>query len=446
MPPQPALLVLDDGELSDLVTLLNELGLEFTHLRGSAIPPQITPPERVIVTTPRRAMLTKDWPRSTPYRIAVVTEDSNTLRAMLRRVGFDLLLRRPVHPVALRLVLLRALYAGEEKRREERVAVGLEVQFRSGFWRKKALLADISQRGCRLLAEQALSPGSRINLPLPKELSATGFSLPCKVVRVGAKPEADGRFEVGLAFENLSKDNLAAVRSLLRQLSEAAGMEEARVLATKRSPTPALSQAAPAAAPAKKPAQRPPAPSAEQTLHRVAALRASAASAALVKPASGALARPAPAKPVLALPTPPPRVLAPPAPADDGAERRQNSRATFDQQVPRLDDEANSVLLGRDLSVAGMRVEYHERVQIGDLLELAVYVSPREEPIIVKARVAHDAGDGLGLMFEGVPPSVGARLEKLIARLPSVESLQGSESSGLGSVVSRVLSGFRREE
>jgi hypothetical protein len=439
MPPQPALLVLDDGELSDLIALLNELGIEFAHLRGSSIPPQIAPPQRVIVTTPRRAMLTKDWPRSNPYRIAVVTEDSNTLRAMLRRVGFDLLLRRPVHPVALRLVLLRALYAGEEKRREERVAVGLDVQFRSGFWRKKALLADISQRGCRLLAEQALSPGMRINLPFPKELSADGLSLPCKVVRVAAKPEADGRIEIGLAFENLPKEKLAALRGMLRKLTEAAGMEEARTLATKQKPAAAP---APAAA-GKKPPQPPPAPPAEHTLHRVAALRSAAA---LAKTAPAALGGPAPAKPAKGQPAPANRVLALPAPPDDAEERRQSSRATFDRQVARLDDEANSVLLGRDLSIGGMRVEYHENVQIGDVLELAVYVSPREEPIILKARVAHDAGDGLGLSFEGMPPEVGARLEKLIARLPSVESLQGGETGGLGSVVSRVLSGFRRED
>jgi len=431
MPPQPALLVLDDGELSDLVALLNELGIEFAHLRGSSIPPQIAPPQRVIVTTPRRAMLTKDWPRSNPYRIAVVTEDSNTLRAMLRRVGFDLLLRRPVHPVALRLVLLRALYAGEEKRREERVAVGLDVQFRSGFWRKKALLADISQRGCRLLAEQALSPGMRINLPFPKELSADGLSLPCKVVRVAAKPETDGRIEIGLAFENLPKEKLAALRGMLRKLTEAAGMEEARTLATKQRPAAAPK---PAAA-AKKP---PPAPPAEHTLHRVAALRSAAA---LAKPAPATLGGSA-----QAMPAPATRVMALPAPPDDAAERRQSSRATFDRQVARLDDEANSVLLGRDLSIGGMRVEYHENVQIGDVLELAVYVSPREEPIVLKARVAHDAGDGLGLAFEGMPAEVGSRLEKLIARLPSVESLQGGETAGLGSVVSRVLSGFRRED
>lgn len=428
MPAQPALLVLDDGELGDLVSLLSEMGIAFAHLRGSAIPEQLKPPERVIVTTPRRAMLTKDWPRSAPYRIAVVTEESNTLRAMLRRVGFDLLLRRPVHPVALRLVLLRALYAGDEKRREERVTVGLEVQFRSGFWRKKALLADISLRGCRLLAEQALSPGARINVPLPKELAEDGFTLPCKVVRVGAKPEADGRFEIGLAFENLSKDKYAVVRNVLRQLSEAAGMEEARVLAPNK-PRPA-----PAPGSAEKPPVQAPLPLKRPPLRRLPLLPP--------PPPRAKLAAPKPAE-APAKPAPP---SAPPAAPKKPGDRRQHSRASFEKQVARLDDEANSVLLGRDLSVGGMRVEYHDRVRIGDLLELAVYVSPREEPIVVKARVAHDAGDGLGLTFEGMTPDVSARIERLIARLPSIESLQGGEAAGLGSVVSRVLSGFRREE
>jgi PilZ domain len=416
MPPRPTLLVLDDGELDDLVSLLNELGLEFAHLRGAAIPAQIAPPERVIVTTPRRAMLTKEWPRSAPYRIAVVTEDSNTLRAMLRRVGFDLLLRRPVHPVALRLVILRALYAGEEKRREERVTVGVEIQFRSGFWKKKALLADISQRGCRLLAEQPLAAGTRISVPLPKELSATGLTLPCKVVRIGAKPEADGRYEIGLAYENISKERLLEIRALLKQLSEAAGMEEGRVLGVKASakataPAPAApAKPAPVAA---KPALPPPKPAA--------------------LPGRGAPARVAPPA-VIAAPPPPPE------------ERRKMPRAAFGKPIGRLDDEADSVLLGRDLSVGGMRIEYHPSIQVGDVLQLAVYASPREEPVIVKARVAHDAGDGLGLLFEGIPDDVGARLEKIVARLPSVESLQGTEAEGMGSVVSRVLSGFRRED
>jgi c-di-GMP-binding flagellar brake protein YcgR len=450
MASQPALLVIDDGELGDLVSQLNEMGLEFAHLRGSAIPDQIKPPERVIVTTPRRAMLTKDWPRGTPYRIAVVTEDSNTLRAMLRRVGFDMLLRRPIHPVALRLVLLRALYAGVEKRREERVAVGLDVQFRSGFWRKRALLADLSQRGCRLLAEQALSPGARINLPLPNEVSPDGLTLACKVVRVGAKPEEDGRFEIGLAFEGLSKEKLAAVRAVLRRLGEAAGMEETRLLGGNRA------RAAAAAAP---PAQAAPAPAQKPTAPDKPAARAARPPLAPPRP----LGAPAPAR--VAPPTPlgnlqvAPAAKAQSAPAAkaaqpasaapekaEGGDRRQSARAAFGQKIARLDDEAKSVLLGRDLSVGGMRVEYHERVRLGEQLELAIYVSPREEPIVVKARVAREAGDGFGLAFEDVPQEVQTRLEKLIARLPSVEPLQAGEAAGLGSVVSRVLSGFDPED
>lgn len=407
MRSRPALLVVDDGELDDIVALLNGLGVEFAHLRGAAIPPQIEPPERVLVTTPRRAMLAKDWPRAAPSRIAVVTEDSNTLRAMLRRVGFDLLLRRPVHPYALRLVLIRALYSGDEKRREERLALGAEISFRSGFRRKKALLADISQRGCRLLGEQTLSAGTRINLPLPLELSPTELSLPCKVVRVAAKPGPDGRFEMGLAFENLTKEKLAELRALLKRLSDAAGMEDGRVFGGK---SPARS-----------------APLAPQNAKPAAA---TARAGAPVAKASASFAKP---------------VVEVAAPNPNAANRREHPRATFASEVTRLDDEADSVLLGRDLSVGGMRIEYHPNLQVGDVLELALYVSPREEPIVVKGRVLQDAGDGLGLAFEGIDPKIGERLERLVARLPSVESLQGGESAGMGSVVSRVLSGFRRE-
>ena len=57
--------------------------------------------------------------RTGPMKIAVVTEDSNTLRSMLRRIGFDLLVRRPVHPYALKLLLARALYRS--------VPVGAEI-------------------------------------------------------------------------------------------------------------------------------------------------------------------------------------------------------------------------------------------------------------------------------------------------------------------------------
>jgi hypothetical protein len=132
--------------------------------------------------------------------------------------------------------------------------------------------------------------------------------------------------------------------------------------------------------------------------------------------------------------------------ATQEVDRRQNPRAAFGREVARLDVEAESVLLGRDLSVGGMRVEYNPNLRIGDLLQLAIYASPREEPVVVKARVLRDAGDGLGLGFENVDADLAARLERIVARLPAIESLQAGEGAGLGNVVSRVLSGFGQED
>jgi hypothetical protein len=218
---------------------------------------------------------------------------------------------------------------------------------------------------------------------------------------------------MGLAYENLTKEKLAEVRALMKRVSEAAGMDDPRVFGAK-------------------------AP------ERAAAPAAAAATAAKngSKPAALAPAPKLVAKPLVAPQPPEQRARAEAEPAPN---RRQHQRGAFPAQIARLDAEAEAVLLGRDLSVGGMRVEYNESIQVGDLVELAIYASPREEPVAVKARVAHDTGDGLGLTFEGLDPAAASRLERLVARLPSVESLQGGESAGLGSVVSRVLSNFRSE-
>jgi hypothetical protein len=47
----------------------------------------------------------------------------------------------------------------------------------------------------------------------------------------------------------------------------------------------------------------------------------------------------------------------------------------------------------------------------------------------------------VGLRFEEIAGGVAARLESLVAGLPSVESLRGGEADALGSVVFRILEG-----
>jgi hypothetical protein len=96
--------------------------------------------------------------------------------------------------------------------------------------------------------------------------------------------------------------------------------------------------------------------------------------------------------------------------------------------------------MGRDLSVGGMRIEPNPDLEVGTRLRLAIYGEPMEEPFVVRARVARNDGDeGIGLRFEQISTGVAARLESLVAGLPSVESLHGGETDALGSVVSRIL-------
>ena len=149
-------LLLDDGELDDVREILRTVTSEVLHLRGGMIPEVLEPPEKLFIATSRRAVVAGNWPTHSPgegpVRVAVVTDDSNTLRSMLRRIGFDLLVRRPFHPYALRLLFLRALYSGDERRRETRAPIGAEITFRQGLRKRNAILADLSPKGCRLLS------------------------------------------------------------------------------------------------------------------------------------------------------------------------------------------------------------------------------------------------------------------------------------------------------
>jgi hypothetical protein len=126
-----------------------------------------------------------------------------------------------------------------------------------------------------------------------------------------------------------------------------------------------------------------------------------------------------------------------PATPDD---RRKHERVPYRREIVSIDQEAEAVLMGRDLSLGGMRVDPHPGVKVGDLLRLAIYGSPREEPFVVHAHVVRrEADGGFGLKFEQLGPNLSARLESVVARLPAVESLEQEEADRLGSVVSRIL-------
>ena len=50
-----------------------------------------------------------------------------------------------------------------------------------------------------------------------------------------------------------------------------------------------------------------------------------------------------------------------------------------------------------------------------------------------------DGDDGLVIRFDPLDEPTQARLERLVANLPSVEALQGSEADALGTVLGEIL-------
>jgi len=186
-PAIPTSLLLHDGELADICALMGQLGLEFTERRGSPQPEDEVRSWDLIVSTPRRLLeLEVGATGSQPVRIAILDKDSNTLRAMLQRAGINLLVRRPVHPAALRLLLLHSLYRGPEKRRALRVSIGAPVRYRAGLRRRSGIMADLSLSGCRLLSTHPVDRGQSLNLSIPAELAGgKAFRLTGTVLRSG---------------------------------------------------------------------------------------------------------------------------------------------------------------------------------------------------------------------------------------------------------------------
>jgi hypothetical protein len=125
-----------------------------------------------------------------------------------------------------------------------------------------------------------------------------------------------------------------------------------------------------------------------------------------------------------------------------GVERRGHVRGAFTGTVVATSDESRRVLMGRDLSAGGMRIERLPGIELGDSFRIALYGPSPLEPFEVSARVIRDDGEeGLALGFTDMSPDIAETLEKLVACLPEVESLEQDESHAMGAVLSEILDG-----
>jgi hypothetical protein len=301
----------------------------------------------------------------------------------------------------LRLLVLRALFQGTEQRLDPRIPANTAIDVRHRHDEaSRAVLMDISNRGCRFLSPRALASGARVALEIPTdELDGEPLRLAGSVVRSTA--EDRDAFSAAVLFDHaLPTDHRRRLTRLLNSLSRGAGSLHAE---QDPSSTDFL----------------PPRPSPE-----IAGLTLDAETDPPLR-----------VEREMAL-----RIAGASEGTGAAKERRDNPRGPYPHKVVARGEEGRRVLMGRDLSRDGMRVEPLEDLDLGDRLRLSIFAPGRAEPFAMRAVVARDDGErGLVLRFEGVESEVGDALERMVGGLPDLEALEAGETGNLGRVVSEIL-------
>ena len=182
-------------------------------------------PFDLVVATPRRSSsVARGAPEGArpgrPLRIIATVEDSSSMRQMQRRAGYHLLVRRPTHPEIWRLLIQRALFQGDERRRDTRLLVGSDVQVDTTGEEQLALLLDISLRGCRVSSGMPLPEGGVIAVAIPTSpADGSSIELAGEVVRCCASPDKGEGFNSALSFVSLSQETRERLELLLDALA-----------------------------------------------------------------------------------------------------------------------------------------------------------------------------------------------------------------------------------
>jgi hypothetical protein len=103
-------------------------------------------------------------------------------------------------------------------------------------------------------------------------------------------------------------------------------------------------------------------------------------------------------------------------------DRRRALRRRFQQRVMGVIDGIAHVLLARDLSRSGIRIEPNERLAVGDAIKIAVFGALDTAPLLAPAVVERDdEADGWYLRFAALESDVEERLETLIESLAPLD-------------------------
>jgi hypothetical protein len=212
--PDPQVLILDDGELADVRAIFEELRVPFmedpseAHSAGDeSIPLLVTSAQRA------HALLTGDAALP-PHHLFVVVADEGAPLGTLR---CDFVLRRPIEPAVLRLLSQRASYEGPERRGATRVAIGEPCTLIVDGHRRKAVLAQLSIRGCGLVVQHPLRKKHPVRIELPDTLTASRpLELTGSVINTRpARTTEEEKYDVSVVFDDLDIRARVTLRAVM---------------------------------------------------------------------------------------------------------------------------------------------------------------------------------------------------------------------------------------
>jgi hypothetical protein len=375
--PYP-LLAYDGNTLDDVLELLKEMGAQPRRVR-------VTGPEGLkdwddvpkLLLVDAADALTLDVPHQADHqgvlRVAIASSQSEILGSLLRRLGYQYLIRRPLHRDAIEILLRNLLHKGQSRRESSRVVMGVNAKISIRAWTpsRQCSLLDLSRGGCLLASRSRLPLRRKVRLIIGSEVT-------------GDQPMALTGRVIRRRFDDASKEWQVALR--FHPSLEVQGAKIGRLL------------------------QR-------TTVGPINKLKPSLGHRALAS-FSHVLGL---GRKLLPLPAHP--------------DRRRDPRARYDRHVCKLDSTGTRVtalLAGYDLTHRGMRVHPHPELELGTQFAVSLHDQARQRPIEVSAEVIRDDGsDGFALRFVDLDSDLARRIDSLVAALPSAKSLimAGIESS-----------------
>ena len=172
----PTALLLDEGDLEPLESLLAAMNIDVVRKSGREATLATARPTRLLVTSGPRTFDLPEFeddpeaPAAKPVWVCIHHQDFLPLRERLRDIGVTYLVQRALDRGSIQRFFAQLLHDGPERRRARRLSLGGRVRLRAGRFGEEATLLDLSTEACSFLVSQPVLPGTLARAVLPAAL------------------------------------------------------------------------------------------------------------------------------------------------------------------------------------------------------------------------------------------------------------------------------------